>query len=281
MRRVPCPSRVESFDAPSAVTARTLALAVAQTTPRRGDVDANIDQHSRLARLAAEAGAKVLVFPELSLTGYEMELAADLAFSEEDPRLDPLLEAATSLSIALVVGAPVRIGACLHIAAFIASPDGSLALYTKHHLGAFPDDANPGGRIPPAEDTVFQPGDRNPLLDLKGCKAALAVCADWMQPSHVANAAARGAAAYLVGTFTIPRYLETVKATLERYAIRHLMTVVFANHGGATGGLPAGGRSAIWSERGERLVELPPAGAGIALALQSRDSWHTRSIVLE
>jgi predicted amidohydrolase len=51
------------------------AIAVAQTVPIRGDVDANIEQHLRLIRVAAQEQAQVLVFPELSLTGYEVDIA--------------------------------------------------------------------------------------------------------------------------------------------------------------------------------------------------------------
>ncbi len=76
------------------------------------------------------------MFPELSLTGYEIGLTETLAFSEHDPRLAPLIDAASSHSMTLIVGAPVRIGARLHIAAFVLGPDWSMALYTKHYLGA-------------------------------------------------------------------------------------------------------------------------------------------------
>src|SRR5262249_22829432 len=98
------------------------SLAAAQTVPKRGDVEANVEGHIRLIHVAAEAHARVLVFPELSLTGYELDLADELAFSEDDARLNPLLDSASSFGMTLVVGAPVRIGSLLHIGAFILSP---------------------------------------------------------------------------------------------------------------------------------------------------------------
>lgn len=69
------------------------SLAAAQTAPIRGDVEANLRQHAHLVRAAAEQGAEILVFPELSLTGYELNLAAELAFAEDDARLAPLAAA--------------------------------------------------------------------------------------------------------------------------------------------------------------------------------------------
>src|SRR5438874_557430 len=113
------------------------SICVAQTCPVKGDVKANLDEHIRLTQMAASGGAQIAVFPELSLTGYELSLASDLAFSEDDPRLFALIEASSSSSLTLVVGAPVRIGPQLHIGALILRPDGTTAIYTKHHLGAF------------------------------------------------------------------------------------------------------------------------------------------------
>ncbi len=88
---------------------RSRSVAVAQTRPVRGDVPANLDEHVRLALLAAAEGAQVVVFPELSLTGYELDLAEKLAFTEADPRLMPLLDLAHSSGMILVVGAPRKV----------------------------------------------------------------------------------------------------------------------------------------------------------------------------
>src|SRR5437870_5736399 len=63
---------------------RSRSIAIVQTCPLAGDVQANLDEHIRLARLAATEGALIVVFPELSLTGYEPALAESLAFSECD-----------------------------------------------------------------------------------------------------------------------------------------------------------------------------------------------------
>ena len=60
---------------------------------------------------AAKHGVAVLVFPELSLTGYERELAAELAMTAADSRLTPLLSLARQHRIAAVVGAPLQSGA--------------------------------------------------------------------------------------------------------------------------------------------------------------------------
>jgi predicted amidohydrolase len=254
------------------------SIAAAQTIPLRGDVEANVERHTRLAHAAANAHARLLVFPELSLTGYELDLAGELAFSENDTRLEPMRALARSLGITLVVGAPVGIGARLHIGAFIISPDGTVDAYTKHHLGAFGSDANPGGAVPPAEDSVFHPGDRNPLVQIGHDVTAVAVCADVGRPSHPHDAANRGATTYVASMFVIPSALENDTTALQSYAVEHRMAVVFANYGGPSGGLPSGGGSAIWSERGELLAQLPKDGEGVVVATEDEDGWRAVSL---
>lgn len=254
-----------------------LSIAVAQTCPVKGDVDANIADHLRLVRFAALEGADVVVFPELSLTGYELDLAMDLAFSEHDPRLAPLVDVAADSGTVVIVGAPVRLGPRLTIGACILLPDRTSTLYTKQRLGAFPATAARDG-VPPPESTVFGTADRDPLIELGGHKAAMAICADIGSPSHPKRAADRGAAVYLASMFVIPADFEGDASRLEGFAVQHSMAVALANFGGPTGGLVAAGRSSIWSEAGELLVRLDPAGTGVAVATKSAAGWRSRTV---
>lgn len=82
-----------------------LTLALAQINTRLGDVPANLEKHLQLATEARTSGADLLVFPELSLTGYVLQdLATTVAHRPrpDDPVFRPLLEA--SREIDLVVG---------------------------------------------------------------------------------------------------------------------------------------------------------------------------------
>lgn len=259
---------------------RARSIAVAQTCPLRGDVAANVEQHVRLVHVAAAERAQVVVFPELSLTGYELDLVHALTFSRRDPRLAPLLELACSHSMTLIVGAPVRIKSQLHIGALIISPNRTIELYTKHHLGAFSISASCNGVVPPAEASVFHPGNRNPLVRFGGNTAAVAVCADTGRPSHARNAVDRGATTYLASMFIIPSELARETTNLRAYAVQHSMTVALANYGGPSGGLASGGCSAIWSAKGELLAQLDATGAGVAVAHESHAGWCARTVML-
>jgi predicted amidohydrolase len=260
---------------------RFRSIAVAQSCPVAGNVQANLDEHARLARLAATEGAQVVVFPELSLTGYELALVHSLAFSECDPRLSSFLDLAASQGTTLIVGGPVRLGSFLYIGAFILYPTGTTELYTKHYLGAFPASASCdscNGAVPPPEATVFQPGDRNPLIRFGDNLAAVAVCADVGEQAHPQQAADRNASIYLGSMFVIPSDLEGEVSKLRRYAVQHRMMTALANFGGPSGGLRSAGRSAIWSETGELLVQLEVNGSGIAVVTETEDSRRIRAV---
>jgi predicted amidohydrolase len=259
------------------------SIAVAQTCPVKGDVHANVAEHTRLVRLAAAEGAQLVVFPELSLTGYELALAEGLAFSENDSRLSSLRELAASQGTTLIVGAPLRMGGLLYIGAFILGADRTIELYTKHRLGAFPPSAqcdSCDGTVPPAEATVFQPGDRNPLLRCGDAIAAVAVCADIGNPAHPRQAANLGANTYLASMFVIPSDFDDDIAKLSHYAEQHSMMTALANFGSPSGGLRSAGCSTIWSEAGELLVQLPVSGSGVAVVSEGPRGRHTRTVML-
>lgn len=71
---------------------RVMIVAATQFAPVAGDIDANVRTIAGLVRAAGAEGARVVVFAELSLTGYEPSLIRDtpgLFLTEDDPRLAP------------------------------------------------------------------------------------------------------------------------------------------------------------------------------------------------
>jgi predicted amidohydrolase len=76
-----------------------LRIALAQVAPHLGDLDANLERHHALIGDARAGGAGLVVFPELGLTGYQLQdLAAEVAMRLDDPRLGRLAAATIGLS---------------------------------------------------------------------------------------------------------------------------------------------------------------------------------------
>src|SRR6187397_1940229 len=79
---------------------QTVRVALAQIAPALGQFDANLARHHELIREARSKGADLVVFPELGLTGYQLQdLAAEVSIRLDDPRLADLAAATEDLSV--------------------------------------------------------------------------------------------------------------------------------------------------------------------------------------
>ncbi|MEJ6816307.1 carbon-nitrogen hydrolase family protein [Pseudomonas sp. LF-5] len=247
----------------------TLIIAAAQAISIAGDLAANIARHKRFMTVAAAQGVELLVFPELSLTGYEGAVAASLAIHPQDPVLQPLRDLARELNVTTVVGMPVRLPEkpVVLIGALILGADGSLGVYTKQHLHS-------------GEEVIYAEGQGGPTLDVAGKTVALAVCADFSYASHAAAAAEQGADIYAAGVLISEKGYAPDTALLQGYARQHSMVVLMANHGGSTGGWVSAGRSAIWSADGSLIVAAPDAGDVLVVARQEGGTWQGQVIAV-
>jgi len=78
-----------------------MKLALAQTQPVTGNIEANVLTHIRVCERAVNDGADAIVFSELSLTGYEPALARMLAVEINDKRLLPLQKLSDKFSVVI------------------------------------------------------------------------------------------------------------------------------------------------------------------------------------
>ncbi len=230
-----------------------MKIAAAQTKPADGNIAANISAHCRMAALAAENGARLIVFPEMSLTGYQRELAAGLSFTMHDPRLGEIKSLAADRRIIIAAGAPVSIDGQLHIGTFILQPDNSTLLYTKQFLHA-------------GEEAFFTPNDKyNPTPELEHHKISFAICADITNPQHAANAHSTGADIYVAGLFYTPGGITEAYQQLSGYASKYGMNVLMANYTGGSYKYEAAGQSAFWNREGKLAAQLIEGTEGLLI----------------
>ncbi len=236
-----------------------LRIAAAQSHSIAGDLAANLARHDEFVDAAVEAGAQLLVFPELSLSGYDLPALAATALGSDDQRLAPLSERAIHHNITIVAGAPLRNPSGLpFIGAIAFHPDGTRTAYRKHFLY-------------PGEEQFVAPGAAiSQVIEVRGVPVALAVCFDTSRQQHPHAAVMAGATLYAAGSvITQPAYANELKL-LSGYAKLFSLGILLANHAHETGGHPSAGGSAIWLPDGQLLVSA--AGTGECLVVGDEDS---------
>jgi predicted amidohydrolase len=237
-------------------------IAAAQVVSIRGDIGRNIATHAAAIAAAAEHEVSVLVFPELSLTGYEPDLAAELAITATDECLAPLAALAHRHRMAVVVGASLRnAGAKPGLGAILLAADGSARTYTKMHLG--------GG-----EPTYFVPGGAPLSFATRGQTIGIAICADSSKSSHPQGYADLGATVYAAGVFLNAEWYATDSPRLAAHASRFRMLVVMANHAASVGTYASVGRSAVWAPDGSLLAQAEGAENGLLIATNNTATWR-------
>jgi predicted amidohydrolase len=240
----------------------SLVIAAAQSASVAGNVARNTEHHVRVAEAAADHGVQLLVFPELSLIGYELDLARANVIEPESSVLNPLRDVARGARMTIVAGAPVRNdGDQLYIAALVFRPDGSVLVHTKEHVHE-------------SEQHVFACGPGGPLLLVEDTSVALAICADASHPSHAANAADRGAGVYAASAMITPDAYDRKAALLQKYARAHGIAVLLANYSGSTGGEASAGGSAIWSDGGNVVAASRDTEESLVIGRREAGVWR-------
>jgi len=227
-----------------------LVIAVAQPPCVPHDVAVNAATHAATVRAA---GARVVAFPELSLTGYELDARS---VSAEDPRLSPLIEACGETGSLALVGAPV-LGAegGSHIAILAVQGTGARVAYLKMWLGG-----NESGR--------FTPGSGPAVLQIDGWRLGLAICRDTGIPRHAADTAGLGIDVYVAGMLELAEDAAVLDERAVRIATDHGVWVALASFAGSTGGgyARAAGGSGIWAPGGAVVSRVGPGTGAIARA---------------
>lgn len=252
-------------------------IAAAQIPSLRGDLARNVATHAAAAGAAARHGVRLLVFPELSLVGYEPDLAGTHALDPDDARLDPLAAAAARHGMAVMAGVPLRADGAERdagraarrpaLGAVVFGADGSRSTYAKMHLGG-------------VEPQHFAPGDTPVTLAVGAEAVGLSICADSSEPSHPARYARGGVSVYVASMFLNTEWDASDRPRLPRYAAEHGLLVLLANHGASTGTYASVGRSAAWAPGGALLAEAPGTDPALVVATRERGAWSAAVVAL-
>ena len=167
---------------------REVTLGLIQLEPKLGDTVYNCDHAVEMIRQAAQKGAQIVVLPETAITGYDLTLYDQQAFSDRAETLEGrtvtrLRETARELGVYIVAGRALRTDTppVMDNAMVFINDDGTLQEpYCKNHLF--------GG-----EKAYFQKQDRFPVYETKYGKVGLLCCYDGNFPEPARILTLKGA----------------------------------------------------------------------------------------
>tara|TARA_R110002111_G_scaffold82930_10_gene130547 strand:- start:309 stop:1031 length:723 start_codon:yes stop_codon:yes gene_type:complete len=229
-----------------------MKICVAQTKSEIGNIKANIENHLRWITRAVTEKTDLIVFPELSLLGYEPKLAKALATDQNDLRLDVFQEMSNTNKIAIGIGLPTHSEAGILISMVIFQPHLPRQTYSKQilHLD---------------EKKYFIEGNKQTILTLKDAKIALAVCFESLQPQHTANAYAMGATVYLASVAKSQLGIEKANAYFPKVARKYSTPILMANSIGYCDDFQSAGQTSIWDANGYRIGQLNSQREGLLI----------------
>lgn len=227
-----------------------MKICIAQTQPVAGNIEANITDHLNWVSQAVNQNADFIIFSELSLTGYEPDLAKDLAIDLNDTRLDVFQEVSDSKEIIICVGAPTKAkdGTCISLVIF--RPNKERSVYPKKHLHE-------------DEDAYFIQGPPADGIIEAEKKIALAICYELTIPEHCETAHQNGAEVYIASVAKTVNGVARNNPRLSAIATQYNIPVLMCNCAGEFDGNVGGGQSGAWNAEGELIETLDKSQAGI------------------
>lgn len=244
----------------------SLRIALAQLNFLVGDVEGNCARVITTAQRAKSGlGADLVLFPELSLSGYPPE---DLLFHRGFRRQ---IEAglarvrAASADVALMLGFPEYSGAGIYNSAALIARGEVAAIHRKSEL--------PNYKVFD-EKRYFQPGSQPTVTECQGMRMGLLICEDIWEPQAAQLSRAAGAQLLLVvnaSPYEIHKQREREAVASER-ARDVGLPLAYVNLVGGQDELVFDGNSFVMDAQGEVVMRAPPFEEGVYVAEFARDA---------
>ncbi len=234
-----------------------LKIALAQISSKLANVDANLEKHLSYIEKAKEEKVDIIIFPELSLTGYSVKDAVyDVAMTCDDERLQNLYRASEKISICVGMVELTDNFEAKNTNLFLENGK-IVARHRKVYLPTY-------GVY--EEKRYFTPGNRFRAFDSQFGRFGMLICEDLWHPSSTSILALDGALAIFVNSAGILRGVHEkdkpeniqIWENLNRISA-HLFTsyLIFCNRVGSEDGLMFWGGSEIVDPHGKLVVKAP------------------------
>ncbi|PKB16747.1 carbon-nitrogen hydrolase family protein [Flavobacterium sp. 5] len=229
-----------------------MKISVAQTKPIKGNISANVDAHKKLIELAVSHKADAVFFPELSITGYEPDLANTLATNQEDSKFEDFQKISDSNKITIGIGVPTKTDLGIQISMVIFQPNMERQTYSKQqlHVDEFP---------------YFINGEKQIILSVDNVNIAPAICYESMHFDHPDYASKLGAEIYLTSVAKTQNGVDNAILHYPSIAKKFGMPVLMSNCVGYCDNFESVGQSAVWTKQGNLIGQLDDKHEGILI----------------
>lgn len=220
----------------------------------------NLERAMEAIATADEQGAKLLVFGEIYLNGYESREFTPtyaVAESEDDPFVQPLVREARERDIYILMGATTHKGAfpgdCYNSVLFIG-PEGLMGTYSKTHVAAFIVD---GGEKLAAEKLWWSPGNELPVFDTRYGRIGVEICYDVWFPEVARTYALKGCELIINSSAAVCGFEDSWGHMLYARSIENCIPYLHVSVVGKQKEFELFGGSRLYSPSGEVLAEAP------------------------
>jgi predicted amidohydrolase len=222
-------------------------IAAAQISCALGDLDANVRKIADFSALAKKSGAALVLFPEMSDTGYSMPVIEKCARPRKEGAVTQLQEIARENSIAVVAGISEReAGSIFNAQAFIDADGELLAKYRKTHLVT---------AAPLDERVCLSPGNEFVTAKIDKFNVALSICYDLRFPEMARTLVVKHGANVIVNSSAWPVVrAEHLRILALARAVENQSYFIIANRVGTDDGVTLCGGSLIVDPSGKILA---------------------------
>jgi len=227
-----------------------MKICIAQTQAVKGKVSVNIENHFQLIKKALTLDADLVVFPELSVTGYEPSLAKKLATTIENIIFNKFQLMSDTHDISIVIGMPMNTAQGVHISMFIFQPNKKRTVYSKQQLHS-------------DELPYFVCGNQQTFLNIKGKKIALGICYETLNRKHFLNVTLQDADIYIASVAKSNVGIQKAYSHFEKMATEFKMPILLCNSIGYCDNFWSVGQSAVWNNTGALIGQLDSDNEGV------------------
>ena len=228
-----------------------MKIALAQINPVKGAIATNISLHKKWIQSAIQKKATVIIFPELSITGYEPTLAEALATTPFDSRFNIFQQLSNQYQLMIGIGVPLKNSTGINISLLLFHPNQPRQIYAKKYLH-------------PDELPFFENGQNDNLI-IKNTTIGLAICYELSIPNHITDAHKKGAKLYLASVAKNQKGVQQAAGRLSSIAKNYSMPTLMVNCVGCCDDFEAIGQSAVWGAHGKLLGQLPANEEGLLI----------------